>query len=429
MAYAFKSKLSLVGCFVLSSLTGGCDGDGDDLSVTPPMEEIDAGFPDSGEQPLDCSTRPADAPQLRSESSLVYDEAQDRLIMYGGNVAPVMCPFFSRTPSLDIWAFELDCNNWQVLSPPASPPARVRHAAAVDTSRNRMVIFGGRQGTSSPYVFLNDVWAFDLASDSWSQIVTSGVAPAPRDDAVMEYDALNDRMVIFGGDTDFTGTLNGRQGDLWTLDMQTGAWTQLTPAGPTPPARLLHGSANNGTGMLVFGGALDFFVYLRDMWQFDYMSNTWTEIPNASGAAIPDTRFGPSAFADPARERALVFGGHDEAALGNRNDTWAVGLMTGVWSELSSGDVLNPNRGPNDQCNFPADFTIVDKTVPDRRSAFPYTQSADRAFVFGGNTDCGRANDLWAMDLATGEWSELRAANGGISCPHTEQVSCATLCF
>ena len=429
------------------ALTFGCGSDetqpntgntADSGVVFADAEPADTGEPpDSGEVVVDCASRPVEAPSLRSEASLIYDDSKERLLMFGGNIAEVICPTFSREPSADMWAFELDCNNWRPVASTGGPSARVRHAVTIDTTRNRMILFGGRTGPVGNYTFLNDVWAFDLATDTWSQIQTTGPMPTPRDDTVLEYDPGQDRVIMFAGDIDERGTLGGPQDDLWSLSMATGEWSRLTPGGARPGRRLLHGSANLGDRMVVFGGAINFVDYLSDMWVFDFTLNTWTEVYATRANPGPRVRFGPAVFVDSPRTRAIVFAGHDPGvgtpgdpgALGNRNDTWSAALGGDGWTEIRGGDTLNPNARPAGQCDFPADFTNVDLEAPDRRSAFPYAQSASHAYIFGGNTDCGRANDIWSFEFETNTWTELWAANGGISCPHTGQVNCANLCF
>lgn len=414
--------------------TLGPTGGAPDAAAAVDAGPADTGVaPDSGEP--NCAERPTEAPSLRSESSLVYDPVNDRLLMYGGNVAEVICGFFSREPIDDLWAFELDCNNWRRLTPAGGPSARVRHAATVDTTRSRMIIFGGREGTDAPYTFLNDVWAFDLATETWTEIPTAGVPPSLRDDTVLEYDAGRDRIVLFGGDSDRFGTLGGRRDDMFALDLATGIWSEIVPAGPRPAARLLHASANLGDRMVIFGGAENFDVYRNDVWIFDFVTETWAEVAPNTPASGPLTRFGPALFVDPTLGRAISFAGHDLALdtppglLGNRNDTWQISLAGGQWGEISAGDVYNPDARPPGRCDFPPDFTIADLDSPDRRSAFPYAQSGEYGFIFGGNTDCGRANDVWSYDLTTNQWRELRAANGGIACIHSGQIGCTTLCF
>lgn len=412
------------------SMDGGSDAGASDQGASdvggPDGGDTDMGAVDMGMQ-VDCSQRPGGAPDLRSEASLVHDPVHDRLLMFGGNVAEVMCPGFSREPSGELWAFELDCNNWRRIEADGAPPARVRHAVTVDTRRNRMLLFGGRQGTGAPYTMLDDVWAFDLEAETWSRIEASA-GPTPRDDTILQYDAARDRVLLFGGDTDTGGLLGGRQGDLWALNLADETWVRLTPDAPRPPARLLHASALLDDRLLVFGGAQDFLNYLNDLWILDLTTDTWRQVSPGGGGA-PRNRFGPSMFIDSVIDRAFVFAGHDDLAFGNRNDTWDILLGPGIWTEIRTGDQLNPDAPEPGQCDFPPDWTIPDLDVPDRRSAFPYTQTETHAFVFGGNTDCGRANDVWMFEFATERWSELRAANGGISCPHSGQANCTTLCF
>ena len=67
---------------------------------------------------------------------------------------------------------------------------------------------------------------------------------------------------------------------------------------------------------------------------------------------------------------------------------------------LTQGDTYN--RPAYGVCDFPADFTNVDPNSPERRAAAAWTLTDDNRFmVFGGKTDCGNANDVWALDLDT----------------------------
>src|SRR5262245_17959254 len=43
------------------------------------------------------------------------------------------------------------------------------------------------------------------------------------------YDSLRKRLIVFGGFPVYLG-------DVWALDLATGIWTQLVPAGSPPPA-------------------------------------------------------------------------------------------------------------------------------------------------------------------------------------------------
>src|SRR4051812_20001804 len=65
----------------------------------------------------------------------------------------------------------------QAVSPAAGIPewntlvlaGRASHSAVYDSANQRMVIFGGFNGTTA----FRDVWAFSLTANTWTQISTS----------------------------------------------------------------------------------------------------------------------------------------------------------------------------------------------------------------------------------------------------------------
>lgn len=78
----------------------------------------------------------------------------------------------------------------------ASGPSSRRNAAAIyDPVGDRMILFGGR-GSSGD---LGDVWAFDLADDSWERIQPDAEGPTPRFTHNAVYDATGHRMLIWSG--------------------------------------------------------------------------------------------------------------------------------------------------------------------------------------------------------------------------------------
>lgn len=109
---------------------------------------------------------------------------------------------------------------WKKLTPTPDPTyglptARLGHTAVYDNTNNRMIIFGGQAGPPSNPV-LNDVWVLSHANGlggtpAWSLVSTLGMTPVPREGHTAVYDSTNNRMTIFGG---FGGSyLN----DVWVL--------------------------------------------------------------------------------------------------------------------------------------------------------------------------------------------------------------------
>lgn len=412
--------------FCLLLVLVGCDNTPTptDSGVSP-----DSGMADAGPA-VDCSGRPAEAPEMRGEVNGVYDEANGRILVYGGDTAaPIDCmPRYNLVDEL--WAFHLDCNSWERITTTGGPGVRARHATTLDTQRNRMLFFGGRtrEGFGS-YTNYNDVWALDLATDTWEQITTMGDGPSVRSSAVIAYDAAGDRMIVMGGNTSTSGlTLTGI-GDTWSLDLATGAWTEITAAGGPAP-RLYHGGVVVGTELLVYGGTPNFDgPFYADTLALDLATDTWRTVNDGVTGAVPASRFGAEVFAD-GDGRMVMAMGHDfgpPSGLGNMNDVWALDVAAGTWTQLQVGDALTNNAAGF--CDFPADFSTPQDGSPERRYSFVHVQDATRAWVFGGKTDCGNINDVWELTLGTGDWERRRTSTGGEACNRTGRTGCATLCF
>jgi N-acetylneuraminic acid mutarotase len=432
MSSVARLRIALPSLLLLSA-AGAC-GDDDrpagGVDAGPGMDDgggTDAGPEEDAGPGDECDTRPADAPDTRGELEGVLDAERGRILAYGGNTAaPEMCmPRYNLVS--DMWAFHLDCNSWERLPDATGPGVRARHAATLDTTASRMIIFGGRDRMpTGGYVNFNDVWAYELATDTWSEIAATGDAPPPRSSAAIAYDGAANRIVVFGGNTSADGLVLTGTNDMYALDLGTGVWTEITAASPPAP-RLYHTSAMFGHEWLVFGGTPDFDgPYYNDVHAFDLWTETWRQVAGG-GPDAPLTRFGAGAFVDAERGRLVVVAGHDAAAMGNRNDMWALDLGAGTWTELHPGDTYN--GGSAGFCMFPPDFTTPEDGAPERRYSFLVAQDETRGFVFGGKTDCGNANDVWAVDFATDAWVPLRAATGGIACNRSGATTCSTLCF
>jgi hypothetical protein len=390
--------------------------------VTPPDAGSDAGIVDAGP---DCSGRPADAPARRGEWNGVYDAARGRIVIYGGNTAdPVMC-MASTAISNELWAFHPDCGSWEALTPGGGPGSRARHATTLDTTRGRMLLFGGRTraGTTGLYTNFNDVWAFDLATDTWNEITTTGTPPSARSSAVAVYDAPRDRLIVFGGNTSTDGATYVATNDVMELDLATAAWSPIN-AGAGPDPRLFHAGVVLDEELVIFGGNDNFFgPFFNDTWALDLVTDQWRSV-HPGGAGAPEPRFGAEFFADAARHRVVLFGGHDITDLGNRNDVWAFDVTTGEWATVHAGDALNGVPG----CPPATDFTIIEPDAPERRYSFAHVQDETGGYVLGGKADCGNLNDVQRLDLETGAWRQLRLSNGGVACPRTGRTTCTDLC-
>jgi Kelch motif protein/flagellar hook capping protein FlgD/galactose oxidase-like protein len=107
-------------------------------------------------------------------------------------------------------------------------------------------------------------------------------------------------------------------------------------------------------------------------------------------SAAPPPRFGHSAVYDVIRDRMLVFGGND--GFDNMmNDVWLLPLSGAPhWSPLATAGSLPARRA-----NHSAVFDPL----------------RDRMLVFGGNTEAGAMDDLWALTFSVpATWTQLTPA-------------------
>ena len=415
-------------------------------------------------------------PAPRGFHSAVYDSANDRMIVFGGN---------KGTSTNEVWSLSFAGNpTWSQITPSGTPPApREWHVAVLDRARNRMIVHGGLSNGTR----LSDVWALSLgASPAWTQIVAGGTAPGgrsahcalldvARDRLVIfsgtnsggmptntlhalslgatptwtqltatgtpptarygmsaRYDALRDRGLFFGGGTGAPNT-----NETWALSLgTTPAWTLLTTPNP-PQGRQFHSATYDpfGDRLLVFGGSSG--PVLSDTWALPLAS------PGSSWIPLTSTRRrGHTALFDPPRRRMVVFGGENGTQL---NDVWELGMEnTGTWARLNPAGTPPPARalhgaiyderrdrmivfggrgGPAMSDLWELTFSgtlewrpiVAQGTPPPARfdHVMVYDAARYRLLVFGGIDLNGTYNDAWSLSLAgTPTWTQIATGAG-----------------
>jgi N-acetylneuraminic acid mutarotase len=231
----------------------------------------------------------------------------------------------------DSWAYDPVGNTWTQLSPAGPVPAdRFGHAMAYDPSSGRILMFGGRVGDME---FLNDMWAFDGAANTWTKLSPAGDQPAVRGNASMAYDPAARRMILFGGQN-----LETEFGDTWAYDPAANKWTELHPSGvvPTPRSGQDLVCDSSRVVLIMFGGSYDPVTglgldYFNETWTYDPFANIWTKL-DVLGKAAPSPRSGQSVVYDPSGGRLIMFGGRGNSSMNNSSgdayldDTWACKL-------------------------------------------------------------------------------------------------------
>ena len=263
------------------------------------------------------------------------------------------------------------------------PLRRSDHGAIYDPVRDRVILFGG--DLEGPR---NDVWVLDRAgAATWTRLEVAGTPPTPRYRATVAYDPVRDRVLVFGGFTD-----DPRLNDVWALSLAgTPTWTQLTTAG-TPP--LPRGEAAGvydpvRDRLLIHGGNND--AALADSLTYELTlagTPTWSTLATTGPAPL---RAGETLVYDPSRDRLVAFAGYSAPPSKRYNAVWALPLSGAplAWTQLAPTGTLPATR---------------------MFSSAVYDPAGDRMLVFGGYV-AGLNADLWQLTFAgTPAWTKLTPA-------------------
>ena len=379
-------------------------------------------------------------PTGRGEHGAVYEHCHDRIVLFGGNdYQPEECADFGpKQFSGETWIYSLEHENWVRITSSEAPSPRGRHDMVFDSRQKRVLLFGGRYRAldaagQAPYELFNDLWAFDVNEDQWTELQTSGEKPSPRTNSAMVYDEVTNQILVFGGSTSTSGLAFRPQNDTYLLDLSTLVWRRLLGDGPS--ARLFHKMVmmpDHQSAFLYGGGDENAFLgpFINDAWIFDFSTQTWRKVWDPAGNNGPDARINPALIYDRENAQVVLFAGHDDTAIGHRNDVWSFELDSMQWVAHRSGDT-GAGVGCRSFCSCEPDFVDVDVNSPERRQyhSFTHLEASNSVVLFGGKSDCGYLDDTWRFELNDLSWVELDPASQGEACMRTGQEGCTDLCY
>ncbi len=300
--------------------------------------------------PLAASGPP---PPARAFHSAIYDPFGDRMIVFGGEDALAQ-------PLADLWQLTLDGTpEWTPLTPTGGLPApRSGHIAFFDPPRERMVVVGGRDMNGVAY---SDAWELPLrgpaawialaptgsaparafqpgiydpprdrfvlaggsfqrldafrslslgASPAWAPLAPSGVLPDARDGETAVYDAIRDRVLVFGGGQQ-------RANSLWELSFGSAPATAPAVACPGDISWIAgspSGVSYDVTNPFAFADTVDYQVTSE---------RDWPGYPIRGSAPVADLDHAAIAFGAPVP---------DTAAIGLNTLTFRATLRRTGWS-------------------------------------------------------------------------------------------------
>ncbi len=311
-----------------------------------------------------------DGPLAREYFSWWMDEADpDRLLLFGGFVYRPQ----QFTQNFELWELSLQTGTWTELSPAGAAPAltggrlaqepgtgaalylggfgpnyetpyalhRISYARGAeiwtsltaetplgrgdyqpgliwDPVRERFLSFCGVNSTTGYHCELRA-----LQNGSWSVVpVAPGPAPSGRNGHAFGYDARNDRLILFGGDTS-----GSTLGDTWALELSESPprWEKLFDASPIAPARRNAAFAIDPLNhrLFVWGGTTTGQTAIVGLIALDLTrgEEAWHAVETTG---TPPARTSGAALFDAKRGRMLMGFGNSEAGI--YPDLWALEL-------------------------------------------------------------------------------------------------------
>ena len=294
------------------------------------------------------------APTWRYLQSAAFDESRKVLMMFGGLFHDPNIPNITASPEL--WEWNHATGLWTNRRPGPAGDEPYRRAGAgmvFDSTRNKLVIFGGRTTAVTNYA---DIWDWDL-SNGFVDRTIADVGPSARSQHGMVFEKSTGNVLLFGGgvaqasdstDPAAQTAVSVAYGDTWEWTPATGKWTQLQPAS-APSARydsaLVWDSKRNRA--VLFGGMEKPQAGLngtpkQDTWEWDPTTPGWTN--RTTTGSKPSPRYGHAMAYDPGRGVVVLVGGWDIATGEGLADVWEWDPSSGAWTQRLAGS--EPNLPP-----------------------------------------------------------------------------------
>jgi hypothetical protein len=265
-------------------------------------------------------------PPARHYGALIYDPVNEKVVLFGGHLNRVTS---EDTMYSDTWVLDVDERTWTQKFPSTQPSAR--QTFPIYNEKDGLIyIFGGKYETSTVTKFYNDMWSYNLATNTWTMIMDDSDSedkPSNRR-TKWTYDPINNYGVLFSGA--FTPSIPG---DTWIFDFDITEWSKVTSPLPNPVERyanlIIRDPINDK--ILMYGGIEADGTILGDIWHLTYPdkdpsgTDCFGQQPSITGTVEDDILYGTEGddiiFGGDGNDTIRGLGGNDLICGGEGDDS------------------------------------------------------------------------------------------------------------
>ncbi|CAB1101283.1 unnamed protein product [Ectocarpus sp. CCAP 1310/34] len=266
-------------------LFGGCGGDEDQITCLNDMYVFDLQM-----HRWERAAPKGDSIHARASFGMCQGPTPGTVIVAGGTGVEM------DSLRADVVEYNTRTRTWtSVLTDSEETPCKF-YGQSVCTYGDNLLLFGGSTGLH----YSNDLFEYNVCSNRWRKLTTTGRKPSPRykHQAV----AVGDKMYVIGG-----GCFKPEQSsiDLYCLDLKTLVWEmdETEMKGDLPKARVAHSCSFDPVGgdIYLWGGFTGELSRLADFYVYNCKSACWRRLVMEGGDASPPARaFHSAVFHDGA---------------------------------------------------------------------------------------------------------------------------------
>mmetsp|Transcript_32910 Transcript_32910/g.57546 ORF Transcript_32910/g.57546 Transcript_32910/m.57546 type:complete len:1174 (+) Transcript_32910:701-4222(+) len=217
-------------------------------------------------------------PLPRQFTRSCYDSVEKRFWVFGG--FPEGGTFYE-----DLWSFDLNSNTWHevVKTTKVYPDERKSHGCFIDEAARLLYIFGGESNLG----ILNDMWTFSFATSTWELVKQFGDVPPGINSfsfvSFVDVDGKQKFGIVRGAG------LHGPNDYVYLLDVASLTWTRLKNKGENPKGWVEGSMVFYENALYYFGGSktednTNPELADNNLYKYDLIKQEWAVVPTLNTA-------------------------------------------------------------------------------------------------------------------------------------------------